>query len=222
MPINLDSFKPGLFISVSNLFSQGALGAQNDKSYECQVFNADKTLTILAAVEGSNGVHYGTTSEQNINFLPYKENNNLYIELGGDQDVMSGVFNGCFMTKYKRKGDIYYRFAHIDTSIPKYGNGFFSNHKQDEFSACFRPSMLGDVGSLQAPLKAGMRLPKGLEMKTNRKLDGAFGLITASGEAFRFFVAPVRDTTSNTIMLVILSHPENVMNLNPEEISFMK
>jgi len=59
-------------------------------------------------------------------------------------------------------------------------------------------------------------------VRTNPNLDGAMGIITASGEAYRFFVAPVRDTVANTTLLVILSRPEAVMTINTEEIIFKK
>ena len=78
------------------------------------------------------------------------------------------------------------------------------------------------MNRLQAPLKAAIKLPPGLEKRNNPNLEGAMGIITASGEAYRFFVAPVRDVNANTTMLVILSYPENVMKLNPEEIAFKK
>jgi hypothetical protein len=100
--IELEHFKKGYFLDdlMSFLRNQG-VGSVDGKSFECAVLNSEKNVKIQRYDPAGNGAFHDLYSDT-INYLPFSEQGHLYTKLGGASEVMSGIFTGCVMAKYRK------------------------------------------------------------------------------------------------------------------------
>ena len=99
--IELEHFKQGLFLDDALSFlTLPSLGTAEPMTKERRVMVNEKTIRIQKFNEGPGA--FQDVYVDAINYLPYHQQYNLYASLGGANDVMSGIFSGCIMTKYRK------------------------------------------------------------------------------------------------------------------------
>ena len=205
MDINsLKMLKPGRLLL--DLCSMGTMSFQTQADESTYEYRHDGSFPTVTIYEKTGEKAYQQVAGFPARALGYAAARNIYIK-GGSIDVISGIFNGCYMVKYRDPESENFRFSHIATGsgCQESTPAFFETYSEQSglVSLCFKP---GDsVTSARAKDLALERLGK------IPNSMGVCGLITSEDQCFRIYVSTSPgDNINGRPLWVILDEPEEI------------